>query len=245
MKKNKSNYQLPSLSVFFPAYNEEKNLQILIEEASSFIPTIAQKFELIIVNDGSTDNSLAIATKLQKKYPSLKIVNHEKNKGYGAALRSGIKAAQYEWTFFTDADLQFNIKQLQHFLPFVSKHDIIIGFRKNRAEGLIRSFNARLFKLYIDILFRLHVKDIDCAFKLMKTSLVQSIPLESSGAFTTSELLYKLKKRGIKFKQIPVDHYKRKYGQPTGASLKVIIKGVWEAFFLYTRIKLRSVLKLK
>lgn len=240
MKKISKTTRLPSLSVFFPAYNEDKNLQMLIEQTIDFIPTVAEKFELIVINDGSLDSSLAVTTRLQKKYPQLTIINHAKNLGYGAALRSGITAAKYEWTFFTDADLQFNIKQLAQFVPFTTKNDIIIGYRKNRAEGMIRSFNSRLFKLYIDILFRLHVKDIDCAFKLMRTKLVQSIDLESSGAFTTSELLYKLKKRGIKFKQLPVDHYKRKYGQPTGASLKVIIKGVWEAFFLYTRIKLHS-----
>ncbi len=241
MAKAIDNKVLSSLSVFFPVFNEEKNLVSLIEETDESIKSVAEKYELIIVNDGSNDASLEIATKLAKQFAHLKIVNHEKNLGYGAALKSGITAAQYEWTFFTDADLQFDIQQLKDFLPFVTENEVIIGFRKNRAEGLLRSLNARLFKTYIDVLFRLHVKDIDCAFKLFKTSTVQAIELESSGAFTTSELLYKLKKKGIKFQQVPVDHYKRRYGKPTGAALKVIIKGVWEAFFLYVKIKIKSI----
>ncbi|MFZ5376438.1 MAG: glycosyltransferase family 2 protein [Patescibacteria group bacterium] len=232
--------KLSSLSVFFPVYNEEANLPTLIGGASEFIPHVAHKYELIIVNDGSCDGSLRVARKLQARYPHLRVISHDKNRGYGAALRSGINAAKYDWTFFTDSDLQFDIKQLATFIPHTKKHQIIIGYRVNRAEGALRSVNARLFKLYVDLLFRLHVRDIDCAFKLMKTKVIQKVELESSGAFTTSELLYKLKKLGLRFQQLPVDHYKRKFGQPTGASPKVIIKAVWDAFFLYVRIKLKS-----
>jgi glycosyltransferase involved in cell wall biosynthesis len=240
---SKTSFKLNSLSVFFPVYNEEKNLSILIKQALEIIPTVAKKFELIIINDGSQDKSLEVAKKLAQKHPEIKIVSHPVNLGYGAALRSGINAANYEWIFFTDSDLQFDLKQIVDFIPYTKTDQVIIGYRKKRAEGFHRSLNATIFKIYIDLLFRLHVKDIDCAFKLLKADLVKNLRLESSGAFTTSEILYKLKKKRIKFKQLPVDHFPRKYGNSTGANLKVIVKGVWEALALYLKIKLKTLLK--
>lgn len=231
--------KLHSLSVFYPCFNEAQNIPHLIEEAKDFLPSIAKKFEVIIVNDGSSDNTKAVFKQLAKQHNWLKMVSHQKNKGYGGALQTGFAKSRYKWIFFTDGDLQFDIKQLAKFVSFTPDYDVIIGYRKNRADGALRSFNAKLFKIYIDLLFRLHVKDIDCAFKLLKAEKIKSIPLVSCGAFTTSEFLYKLKKKGEKFKQLAVDHRPRIHGKPTGANLSVIIKGVWEAFSLYTKIKFK------
>lgn len=232
--------QLTSLSVFFPAFNEAANLPHLLEQANQVVPQLAQEFEYIVVNDGSTDNTIAIVDDLKKQFPNVCIVSHPKNEGYGAALKTGIAAAQYDWIFFTDADLQFDLHDLHSFIPYTEEYNAIIGYRKNRADGSHRKLNAKLFKLYIDLLFRVHVTDIDCAFKLLKRTVVQPIRLESSGAFTTSELLYKLKKQHVRFKELPVSHYPRKYGNPTGANLSVIIKACYEALDLYTHIKLHT-----
>jgi glycosyltransferase involved in cell wall biosynthesis len=168
------------------------------------------------------------------------VVNHKKNKGYGAALKSGFKAAKYDWVFFTDGDLQFKLEQIKRLVTHTSTNDIIIGYRQKRAEGAFRAFNARLFKLYIDLLFRLNVRDIDCAFKLMKTDVIKSIHLESGGAFTSAEFLYKLKKQGYAFKQVGVTHLKRRFGKPTGSNLQVIIRAGFEALRLYLTIKSKS-----
>lgn len=229
--------KLSSLSVFFPCYNEAANLEKLISEAGLILPEIANKFEIIIVDDGSQDNSAKIVKNLQKKQSEIKFVHHARNLGYGAALRTGFSAARYDWTFFADGDLQFKLAELKTFLPYTEKYLAVIGYRQNRADGGMRVFNASLFKLYINLLFRLHVKDIDCAFKLFKTSLVQSVKLESTGAFTSAELLYKLKKRGIAIKQLPVSHFQRKFGHPTGNSPKVAIKAGFEALKLYFYLK--------
>ena len=115
---------------------------------------------------------------------------------------------------------------------------IIIGYRLKRAEGSFRTLNARLFKLFIDLLFRVHVRDIDCAFKLLRTNQVKPLPFISTGAMISSELLYRLKKRGLKFKQLPVHHFPRAWGSPTGNSFKVILKAGLEAVNLYLSIKL-------
>lgn len=229
--------KLPSLSVFFPCYNEEKNLPGLIDQAVKILPQVAKKYEIVVINDGSTDATQQVAQELAAHTNYLKIVNHPTNRGYGAALRTGFQACRYQWIFFTDADLQFNLQELTKFIKYTDQYQVVIGWRRKRADGQFRALNARLFKLYIDLLFRLHVKDIDCAFKLIDQQLIQSVPLFSEGAFVSSELLYKLKKRGIKFKQLPVNHYPRQHGQPTGNKLPVVIRGLVEAFQLYLQIK--------
>ncbi|NCN45717.1 MAG: hypothetical protein AUK08_02605 [Candidatus Pacebacteria bacterium CG2_30_36_39] len=235
--------KLSSLSIFFPCFNEERNIPFFIDEALNFLPKIADKFEIIIINDGSVDDTRLVTDKLTKENPLIKVIHHSENLGYGAALRTGFSVAKYEWVFFTDGDLQFKLSQLKKFIPYTDKNHVIIGYRKNRADGKARVFNAWLFKLYIDLLFRVGVKDIDCAFKLFHRKTLQSLHLESTGAFTSSEVLYKLKKKGEVFVQLPVDHKKRKYGSPTGNNLKVIIKAGIEALSLYLKIKLGSLVQ--
>ncbi|MCC6711434.1 MAG: glycosyltransferase family 2 protein [Candidatus Pacebacteria bacterium] len=232
--------KLKSLSVFFPCFNEEKNIPFFVDEAINFLPKVADKFEIIIIDDGSSDKTKDVAEDLVKNFPMVKLVSHQENRGYGAALRTGFEVAKYDWIFFTDGDLQFRLNQLANFIPYTQTHHVIIGYRKKRAEGKLRAFNASLFKLYIDLLFRVGVRDIDCAFKLFHRKTLQSLHLESTGAFTSSEILYKLKKRGEQFIQLPVNHSKRKFGSPTGNNIKVIIKAGIEALSLYLKIKIGS-----
>jgi glycosyltransferase involved in cell wall biosynthesis len=229
--------KLTSLTAFFPCYNEVANVPLFVAEAIKELPKFAQKFEIIVVDDGSKDGTSAVAKALSKQHPEVRLVSHVKNLGYGAAVRSGIKAAKMEWVFFTDGDLQFRLKELVEFVRAAENQDVVIGYRKHRADGGMRAFNAGLFKRYIDLLFRLHVRDIDCAFKLFKTSIVQSLKLESNGAFLSSELLYKLKKKGVHFSQLPVDHLPRKFGKPTGNNPKVIVKAGFDALKLYLHLK--------
>lgn len=232
--------KLASLSVFFPCYNEARNIRPTIEKALEVIPELARKFELIIVDDGSQDQTAAVAQKLAEQHPEVKVVSHPKNMGYGAALKTGIASSRYDWIFFTDGDQQFDLHELASFIPFTDGYKVIIGYRTNRAEGFARARNAYLFKLFIDILFRLHVKDIDCAFKLINRTVLEDILIESSGAFTSAEMLYKLKKHGVTFKQLPVTHHPRKWGTPTGNNPRVIIRAGYEALKLYSKIKLSS-----
>lgn len=233
-------YKLPSLSVFFPCYNEAANIPLFIQEALEVLPTVAKRFEIIIVNDGSKDGSGAVADVIAEQDKRIRVIHHESNRGYGAALRSGFEAARYDWVFFTDGDLQFKLAQIKKFVSYAERFSVVIGYRRHRADGGIRAANARLFKLYIDILFRLHVTDIDCAFKLFKRSVLQQVKLESTGAFTSSELLYKLKKHGVLWKQLPVDHLPRQFGSPTGNHPRVVIKAGIEALQLYVYMKLQS-----
>jgi len=232
--------KLKSLSVFFPVYNEEANLEILIKQAIRIIPQLATRYELLIINDGSTDDSLKIAKQLRNQYQQVKIFSHKNNKGYGEVLKTGIKHSQYEWIFWTDSDLQFDLAELSNFVKETNKYQAIIGYRLKRSEGFKRHLNTSIFKFYIDLLFRLHVKDIDCAFKLFKASTLKELELISGSAFTSAEILYRLKKKKIKFKEIAVNHYPRLYGRATGAKLKVIFKACYEALTTYLNIKISS-----
>lgn len=232
--------KLKSLSIFFPVFNEEANLEVLLNQALRIIPELAKQYELLIINDGSTDDSLKIAQKMAKKHPEVRVISHPNNLGYGEVLKTGIKQSQCEWIFWTDSDLQFDLAELANFIKESQKHQAIIGYRKKRVEGIFRHFNANLFKLYIDLLFRIQVKDIDCAFKLFRADLLKKLKLSSGSAFTSAEILYLLKKKGVKFKEIPVTHYPRLYGQATGANLGVIAKACLEALTTYLKIKFSS-----
>lgn len=229
--------KLSSLSVFYPCYNEEASLIPLTEACIAFLPQVAKIWEIIIVDDGSTDKTAKIGRQLAKKYSAVSLVSHQKNRGYGAALQTGFRQAKYSWTFFTDGDRQFDVTELARFIPFTSQYRGVIGYRSRRAEGSFRAFNAYLFKLFVGLLFRVHVRDIDCAFKLYQTDLIQAMPLLSQGAMINAEILYRLKKKHVQLKQLPVQHYPRQFGLPTGNNLKVIIKAGYEAFKVYATLK--------
>lgn len=232
-----SNIKLSSLSVFFPCFNEEKNVPIMINQALKILPELAKKFEIIVINDGSTDQTRLVAEKLAKQYPQVRLVNHQQNQGYGATVRTGFAACRYDWIFFTDGDAQFDLKELKSFVAHTQDYQVILGFRKQRADGFKRALFAKMYKFYIDILFRVHVKDVDCAFKLIKADVIKDLEFLSNGAFISSELLYKLKKKKAQFKQLPVNHYQRQHGKSTGANLRVIAIGLLEPLKLYLKIK--------
>lgn len=229
--------KLASISAFFPCFNEEKNIQPMADAFLDILPQVAHQYEIIIINDGSTDQTGKIAASLAKSNKLIKVIHHPTNLGYGMSLRSGFAAAQYDWTFFTDGDRQFDLTEIMTFIPHTLTFNVIIGYRHKRAEGGIRALNARLVKLFNNIVFRVHVKDVDCAFKLIRTDLLHSIPFISTGAMISSELLYRLKKMHQPLKQLPVTHYPRTWGKSTGSNPKVLVKAGYEAVKLYLKLK--------
>jgi len=229
--------KLKELSVFFPFYNEEANIAAQTKQALKIIPQFAEKFEIILVNDGSADKTGQIGQKLAADHPNVVLVSHSKNRGYGGALKSGFRKAKYEWIFFSDGDRQFDLKEIGRLLPLTSRADLVIGYRQKRADTPIRLINAKLFNLLIRLLFGLKVTDIDCAFKLIKKDVVDSLELKSDGALISSELLIKAQKAGYKIAQTPVSHYPRKIGSPTGANPRVIFKAFYDIFALWRELR--------
>jgi len=229
--------KLKNLSIFFPAYNEEDNITRTVENALSEVPLFAENFEIIIINDGSSDRTAEVAEKLSEKYENVRTVTHEENRGYGGALKTGLKEAQYEYIFFTDGDGQFNITEIEKLLPLAQKCDIAAGYRIKRNDPFYRIINAKAYNLLVRILFGLKMRDIDCAFKIIRKEVIDSIPLKSESQFISAELLIKAKKKGFTIKQIGVNHFPRKHGSPTGNKPIVVIKSFGELFKLWNELK--------
>jgi len=227
------------LSYFFPARNEEANLEGLVEEALATLPSIAETFEIIAVNDGSKDRTREIADRLAAAHPDVvRVVHHDVNRGYGGALRSGFEASRYELLAFTDGDRQFRVADLGRLTARLAQDDhpdVVVGYRIKRADPLIRIVYARTYKLANRIFFGLRVRDVDCACKLFRREALGPIRVGSGGAFFTAELLIKLRFEGRSMVEVGVPHYPRTAGSPTGAKPKVVFRAVrdfWSLRFL-------------
>jgi glycosyltransferase involved in cell wall biosynthesis len=241
MSKVLKNYAIDQLSVFFPAYNEAGNIKETVVKAISILEKTAKEWEIIIINDGSKDNTLSIIKKLAADDKRIKVVNHEENRGYGAALKSGFYTAKYPWIAFTDADGQFDFSEISKFIQTQkkTKADLVIGYYLDRQVPFYRKLNTFLWETVVFILFGLKVNDIDCAFKLISKKVIMTIPkLESErGAFISSEFLIKARKFKFSMVEIGVHHYPRIAGKGTGAALNVIIKSFIDLFTLWRKLK--------
>lgn len=232
---------IKELSVFFPAYNEGENLTNTISSAKKVLERSAENWEIIIVNDGSKDNTETIAEKLNKESSKIRVINHNPNRGYGAALKSGLYNSKYSWIAFTDSDGQFDFGEIENFISTQKEThaDVVIGYYKKRQVSKFKIITSKLWELAVWLLFGLKVKDIDCGFKLISKKVVDSIPkLESErGAFISSEFLIKTKQAGFKIIEIPVTHYPRASGSGTGRNLDVIIKSFVDLIKLWKKLR--------
>ncbi|MEI6270766.1 MAG: glycosyltransferase family 2 protein [Chloroflexota bacterium] len=220
---------LDELSVFFPCHNEAENLEPLVDEALAALPTLAKRFEVIIVDDGSADDTRAVAARLTAAHPGvLRVVHHEVNRGYGAALRTGFSTATMRYIAFTDGDRQFRLTDLSALTQrsVESAARVTVGFRLRRADPLVRTLYAGVYRIANRIFFSLNVRDVDCAMKLFDRSALEDISLTSSGAFFSAELLIKLRAKGINIAEVGVPHFPRTAGSASGARLSVVATAV-------------------
>lgn len=232
--------EVEELSVFFPAYNEEKNIAATIEKAATVLRKLPlSKYEIIVINDGSKDRTGQILEQLSQKIAYLRIITHQSNKGYGEALKSGFYNAKYAWIVFTDSDGQFDFSEVKPFLEKADQADLIVGYRLERRDNWMRKFNGWAWTTLNNLLFGIKVRDLDCAFKLIKKEVIETIPhLQSSrGGMISPELLAKAKKAGFKIIEIGVHHYPRAHGQQSGATVKVILQSFIDLFCLWWKIR--------
>jgi glycosyltransferase involved in cell wall biosynthesis len=221
----------PSISAFFPAYNEEASIAALAEKTAGVLKRIASRYEVIIVNDGSRDRTAEVARGLAKKDRHFRLVDHKLNQGYGAAVKSGFASAKMDWIFFTDGDGQFDVAELEAFLPLMRENDLIIGYRIKRADAPQRKLNAWAWGTLVRTLFGLRgARDIDCAFKVVRREVFSHFHLETTGAMISTELLVKAQKNGYRIAEMGVHHYPRRAGVQTGAKLSVIARAFRELF---------------
>ena len=229
-----------TLSVFVPFFNEEENIEHSVNSiytALSSNPRIAS-FELIIVNDGSTDSTSVLAHRLLHKYENVRVVEHAQNRGYGGALKSGFAACTMDYVFYTDGDLQFDPEEIDLLLQHISEYKVVVGYRKHRKDPFLRIVYAKCWNILVRTIFGLKLKDINCAFKLLKRDVIEDMQLISSGAMVSTELLVRVKDKQVPIKQIAVTHQNRLSGTPTGGSIGVILLAFKELITYAQKLKI-------
>lgn len=229
--------KISELSVFLPTYNEEGNIEGVVAQTKKALVKVASKWEIIIVEDGSSDNTPVIADKIAKSDKRIRVIHHKPNRGYGGALKTGFGAAKYEWVAFIDSDGQFDFGEINKFIAKKDEADLVLGYRKKRADSLMRKIFTFGWALIARILLGLSARDYSCGFKMIKKSVYEAVlPLVGEEKVTQIEMLVKAKRRGFKFAEVGVNHYPRTSGKQTGANLKVVIKSIVDLFKLWRKI---------
>lgn len=219
---------MPGISVVLPAYNEEENVPKTVGEVVEALKGITQDYEIIVVDDGSKDRTAEVTRELALIHPGVRLVAHEVNRGYGAAVHSGFYAATKELVFMTDADNQFDVSEISKLLPHVGEADLVIGYRAKRQDPFIRKLNALGWCWLINLLFGYTARDVDCAFKLFRREILDNITIESRGATFSAEFLVRAKRKGYRIREVPVSHRPRMAGSQTGARIDVILRAFRE-----------------
>jgi glycosyltransferase involved in cell wall biosynthesis len=228
---------MASVSVFFPCYNEQGNVRRTVENALPVLEKLDADFEIIVVDDGSSDDTGRIADQMAGRDSRIRVVHHEHNLGYGAALQSGFAAATKELVFYTDGDGQFDINEMPPLLPLMEQWDIVSCYRLNRRDPFIRKINAWAWTKLVCFLFGLKIRDVDCAFKLYKREIFEQMTLSSTGALIDAEVLARAAQKGYRITQTGVHHYPRTVGVQTGAKLGVVLRAFKELFKLHRQIR--------
>jgi glycosyltransferase involved in cell wall biosynthesis len=230
----------PSISLFFPAWNEEDYVERTVDRALAVLSRLSDDFEIIIVNDASTDRTREIAVALAEKHPQLRVLTHEKNLKLGGAMRTGFAASTKDIVVYSDMDLPFDLDELERALHLMSylEADMICAFRFDRtSEGPKRIAYSFIYNLLIRTLFSVHVKDVNFSFKVVHRRVLEALELKSTGSFIDAELVVKAMRRGFKVFQMGVDYFPRSRGISTLASPQVIVKMLKELATLYPQTR--------
>jgi glycosyltransferase involved in cell wall biosynthesis len=225
------------LSLVLPAHNESENIEAVVDRALEVLPTVTRDFEIIVVDDGSHDETPQIVDRLAANHPSIVARHHEVNRGYGSALTTGFDAATGDYIMFMDADRQFDIADIRALLPYVTHYDIVAGYRIKRRDPLYRRLYGKMFGMSVWVLFGVHMRDIDCAFKIYRADLLKGITLTTPGALINTEMLARSKRRGATIAEVGVNHYPRLAGESSGGSPKVVLRAMRETIRLWGRLR--------
>jgi glycosyltransferase involved in cell wall biosynthesis len=227
---------LTGLTVVLPCFNEAANVADAIRYATAAAERCATDHEIVVVDDGSSDATAEIAARLAERDRRVRVVVHTRNRGYGDAVRSGIAAARMPWVLLTDGDLQFDLSELEDFLPVAARADIVVGWRILRRDPLNRRLNASAWNWLVRRMFRLPVRDVDCAFKLIRRDLLERFALEATGAMISTELVVKCLAAGGRLQELGVHHRPRVAGEQSGASPRVVARAFYELALLRRRL---------
>ena len=218
--------KLSSVSFFCPAYHDEKNLPKLIPKVAKFLQEITNKYEIIIVEDGSPDKTGEVADFLAKKFKNVRVIHHEKNMGYGGALKDGFENAKYDYVMYTDGDNQYDVNEFKRAISLLKDADVVSGYAKKKAVNFRRKLQSIVFNTAVMALFSIYIKDINCSMKIYKMRVLKNINIKSFSAFIDAEMIIKAKRNGFKIAQFPVTHYPRSNGIEGGSKISVIMPTV-------------------
>ena len=213
---------MPGLSIVLPAYNEEANVASAVEKVSTVAQQLGMDYEIILVNDGSTDRTGEIGRELAQRIPNLRLVEHYPNRGYGGSLKAGFAAATRELIAFAPADNQFIFSEINRLLERLDEADIVSGYRADRQDNIVRKFFAFGWNTLMRLLFGYLCRDVDCGFKLFRRDILEHVTIVSDGAMVDTEFLFKARARGYRIADVPVTHLPRLAGESTGGNVKVI-----------------------
>lgn len=226
--------KLSSLSVFFPCLNDGQSIPSLLEKTYRVLPKITKDYEIIIIDDGSIDNTPQILKRFLRKYKNLRVIRNAKPSGYGGVLRRGFESAKKDWVFYTDGDGQYDPGELKNLADHLTpKVDVVNGYKMVRSDNLIRKTLGSLYNQAIHTIYSIPIRDLDCDFRLIRNSLVRKIKLNSKSGAICLELIMKLKNQGANFAEIPVHHYPRKHGRSAFFKLPNLLKTLTENLKLY------------
>jgi glycosyltransferase involved in cell wall biosynthesis len=224
--------RLPGLTVVLPCFNEAPNVERAVLEAAEAAERNAVAHQIVVVDDGSTDDTASIAHRIARSTPNVLVVEHGENRGYGAALVSGLRAARMPWVLLTDGDLQFDLAQLEAFVPLAAEADLVAGRRIDRRDPLHRRANAAAWNWLVRLTFDVPLRDVDCAFKLIRRDVVDDLALTSSGAMISTELLVRAQANGARIRELGVEHRPRVAGEQSGADPRVVARAFRELLAL-------------
>lgn len=227
---------LTSLSLFFPCYNESENIGPMIEQAIRVGEEYGVDYEVVVVDDGSRDNSAQIISNWSQKNPRIRLISHDKNRGYGAALRTGLAACQKDLVFLTDGDQQFHLSDIEKLFSKIDSCDVVAGYRLSRRDQAHRRINGLVWTKLSRLLFGIPVRDVDCAFKLFRRKCLTGLPLQSDYLLIHAEILARLKRKGFRIQEIGIPHYPRTAGKAHATKPLFMLKSVAELFRLYWSI---------
>lgn len=227
-----------SISVFFPCYNDAQTIGALVDEAIITLRSLTDKYEVIVIDDKSADNSRKVLKQLKRKYPKeLRLIFHKKNRGYGGVLRDGFKKAKNDLIFYTDGDGQYDVSELTILLGLMTEDiNFVNGIKMERQDFAYRVIIGNFYAFLIRWLFLLPIFDVDCDFRLIRKSLLNKISLKGSSGSICVELVKKAQLKGAKFRQVSVHHYPRLYGQSQFFHLRRLIQTFEEVFVLWWQL---------
>ena len=211
-----------------PAYNEGATIEATLREATAAAAHLCGDWEVVLVDDGSTDSTASSVERLAEAEPRIRLIRHPHNRGYGSALYTAISSARMDWVLFADGDGQFDVGELVELIPVTGRADVICGYRLLRRDPLMRRLAGSAWNLLIRRMFGLPVRDVDCAFKLIRNTALAGIALRSRGATASAELLVRLRASGYRIVEVPVTHRPRLAGRATGLRPGVVIRAVYE-----------------